>query len=125
VAQPTDSPPAGEKVASQPPAPREGALASSAPPAPAGEPAAGGQTDGKVRASPMARHIAAEHGLDLAGISGSGPQGRVIRADVEAAMAAPQPAASAEKATTADAEKASAADAEKAPAAGAEKAPAA
>jgi pyruvate dehydrogenase E2 component (dihydrolipoamide acetyltransferase) len=47
-------------------------------------------TDGKVRASPMARHMAAEHGLDLARLSGSGPQGRVIRADVEAAIAAPQ-----------------------------------
>jgi pyruvate dehydrogenase E2 component (dihydrolipoamide acetyltransferase) len=46
--------------------------------------------DGKVRASPMARHMAAEHGLDLTHISGSGPQGRVIRADVEAAIAAPQ-----------------------------------
>jgi len=42
--------------------------------------------NGKVRASPMARHIAAEHGLDLSGIQGSGPQGRVIRADVEAAL---------------------------------------
>jgi pyruvate dehydrogenase E2 component (dihydrolipoamide acetyltransferase) len=46
----------------------------------------------------MARHIAAEHGLDIARISGSGPQGRVIRADVEAALSAPsaeaaQPAA--------------------------------
>jgi pyruvate dehydrogenase E2 component (dihydrolipoyllysine-residue acetyltransferase) len=38
----------------------------------------------------MARHIAAEHGLDLAHISGSGPQGRIIRADVEAALAAPE-----------------------------------
>ena len=45
--------------------------------------------DGKVRASPMARHMAAEHGLDLARINGSGPQGRVIRADVEAALSAP------------------------------------
>src|SRR6266487_1300563 len=45
-----------------------------------------GQADAKVRASPMARHIAAEHGLELSGISGSGPQGRVIRADVEAAL---------------------------------------
>jgi pyruvate dehydrogenase E2 component (dihydrolipoamide acetyltransferase) len=44
--------------------------------------------DGKVRASPMARHLAAEHGLDLSNISGSGPQGRVIRADVEAALSA-------------------------------------
>jgi len=56
--------------------------------------------NGKVRASPMARHIAAEHGLDLSRISGSGPQGRVIRADVEAALSAPsaqppQPAAAA------------------------------
>jgi pyruvate dehydrogenase E2 component (dihydrolipoamide acetyltransferase) len=43
---------------------------------------------GKVRASPMARHIAAEHGLDLSRIHGSGPLGRVIRADVDAALAA-------------------------------------
>ena len=42
----------------------------------------------KVRASPLARHIAREHELDLATLQGSGPQGRVIRADVEAALAA-------------------------------------
>jgi pyruvate dehydrogenase E2 component (dihydrolipoamide acetyltransferase) len=34
----------------------------------------------------VARHIASEHGLDISSISGSGPQGRVIRADVEAAL---------------------------------------
>jgi pyruvate dehydrogenase E2 component (dihydrolipoamide acetyltransferase) len=34
----------------------------------------------------MARHIAAEHGLDITRIEGSGPQGRVIRSDVEAAL---------------------------------------
>jgi pyruvate dehydrogenase E2 component (dihydrolipoamide acetyltransferase) len=51
------------------------------------------EQDGKTRASPMARHIAAEHGLDLAAISGSGPQGRVIRADVEAALSGAQPTA--------------------------------
>jgi pyruvate dehydrogenase E2 component (dihydrolipoyllysine-residue acetyltransferase) len=55
-----------------------------------GETPDGGASNGKVRASPMARHIAAEHGLDLAHISGSGPQGRIIRADVEAALAAPE-----------------------------------
>jgi pyruvate dehydrogenase E2 component (dihydrolipoamide acetyltransferase) len=43
-------------------------------------------SNGKVRASPMARHIAEEHGLNLSDISGSGPQGRVVRADVEAAL---------------------------------------
>jgi pyruvate dehydrogenase E2 component (dihydrolipoamide acetyltransferase) len=37
----------------------------------------------------MARHIAAEHGLDLSQIQGSGPQGRVIRSDVEAAVSQP------------------------------------
>lgn len=34
----------------------------------------------------MARHIAAEHGLNLSDITGSGPQGRVVRVDVEAAL---------------------------------------
>jgi pyruvate dehydrogenase E2 component (dihydrolipoamide acetyltransferase) len=47
--------------------------------------------NGKIRASPMARHVAAEHGVDLAEISGSGPQGRVVRADVEAALGGPHP----------------------------------
>jgi pyruvate dehydrogenase E2 component (dihydrolipoamide acetyltransferase) len=47
-----------------------------------------GAEQGKVRASPMARHIAAEHGLDLGRIQGSGPLGRVVRADVEAALSA-------------------------------------
>jgi pyruvate dehydrogenase E2 component (dihydrolipoamide acetyltransferase) len=47
--------------------------------------------DGKTRASPMARHIAAEHGLALADIPGSGPQGRVIRSDVEAALKSATP----------------------------------
>jgi pyruvate dehydrogenase E2 component (dihydrolipoamide acetyltransferase) len=76
------------------PAARAPAPAQPAPPPPAraaepAEPAA----DGKVRASPVARHIAAEHGLDLAQIQGSGPQGRVIRSDVEAALAtSPTPA---------------------------------
>jgi pyruvate dehydrogenase E2 component (dihydrolipoamide acetyltransferase) len=38
-------------------------------------------------ASPLARRIAADAGLDLIGLPGSGPQGRVIRADVERALA--------------------------------------
>ncbi|MDQ7071223.1 MAG: pyruvate dehydrogenase complex dihydrolipoamide acetyltransferase [Rhodobacterales bacterium] len=53
---------------------------------------------GRVFASPLARRIAADKGLDLAGISGSGPRGRIVKADVigETAVAAmPVPAASA------------------------------
>lgn len=50
--------------------------------------------DGKVKASPVARRIAAEKGLDLGGIAGSGPEGRIIKRDVEGAtVAAPSPAA--------------------------------
>jgi pyruvate dehydrogenase E2 component (dihydrolipoamide acetyltransferase) len=45
------------------------------------------ESNGEVKASPMARRIAREHGLDLASIQGSGPGGRVIRDDVERAAA--------------------------------------
>jgi len=51
----------------------------------------------------MARHIAAEHGLNLSDISGSGPQGRVVRADVEAALSGgPPPPAQEQPAAQAD-----------------------
>jgi pyruvate dehydrogenase E2 component (dihydrolipoamide acetyltransferase) len=46
----------------------------------------------RILASPLARRLAAERGLDLASLSGSGPHGRIIRADVEAAAMAPGPA---------------------------------
>jgi pyruvate dehydrogenase E2 component (dihydrolipoamide acetyltransferase) len=50
----------------------------------------GASRDGKSRpkASPLARRIAAARGVDLAAVAGSGPQGRVIRADVDRAAAA-------------------------------------
>ncbi|NVJ04223.1 2-oxo acid dehydrogenase subunit E2 [Myxococcus sp. AM001] len=66
------------------------AEASAAPVAAA--PAAGGQGGGapastsKVLATPVTRRMAREHGLDLAAISGTGPQGRVTKADVVAAL---------------------------------------
>ncbi|AWM77496.1 dihydrolipoamide acetyltransferase family protein [Phenylobacterium parvum] len=43
---------------------------------------------GRILASPLARRLAAERGLDLSSLTGSGPHGRIIRADVEAASAA-------------------------------------
>jgi pyruvate dehydrogenase E2 component (dihydrolipoamide acetyltransferase) len=46
----------------------------------------------RILASPLARRLAAERGLDLASLSGSGPHGRIIRTDVEAAATAPGPA---------------------------------
>lgn len=49
-------------------------------------PAVGG--DGRVKASPLARRIARDSGLELSGIPGSGPGGRIVKADVERAIAA-------------------------------------
>jgi pyruvate dehydrogenase E2 component (dihydrolipoyllysine-residue acetyltransferase) len=46
---------------------------------------------GNVAATPAARKLAKEHGLDLESIRGSGPGGRITREDVEAALAAPAP----------------------------------
>jgi len=62
-------------------------------PAKAGKaPAAPQTTDGtRIFASPLARRIAAEKGLDLTRMTGSGPKGRIVKADVEAAQ--PQEAA--------------------------------
>ncbi|MGH7585349.1 MAG: dihydrolipoamide acetyltransferase family protein, partial [Gemmatimonadales bacterium] len=64
-------------------------------PAPAAAGAAGPGDGDRVKASPLARKIAAERGVDLAGIAGSGPAGRIVQRDVERApaRAAPQAAA--------------------------------
>ncbi len=43
----------------------------------------------RIFASPLARRIAADKGLDLGGITGSGPKGRIVKSDVEAAQAEP------------------------------------
>ncbi len=48
---------------------------------------------GRIFVSPIARRIAAEHNLDLAQIQGTGPGGRIIKEDVEAALARQQAAA--------------------------------
>ncbi|MEC7211099.1 MAG: 2-oxo acid dehydrogenase subunit E2, partial [Pseudomonadota bacterium] len=47
----------------------------------------------RLFASPLARRIAGDNGVDIAALSGSGPHGRILRRDVEAAMTAPAPAA--------------------------------
>ena len=76
----------------------------------AAAPAATAETSSGVRASPLARRLAKEAGLDLAAISGSGPKGRIVKADVEAAAkdggakaaAAPSAAPSAQPAMSDD-----------------------
>jgi pyruvate dehydrogenase E2 component (dihydrolipoamide acetyltransferase) len=64
-------------------------------PAEAGEPepVAARADGGRIKASPLARRIARERGLDLAAIAGTGPEGRVVAEDVERAAASPEPLA--------------------------------
>jgi pyruvate dehydrogenase E2 component (dihydrolipoamide acetyltransferase) len=70
-----------EPVSPSAPATPPGAPSPAEPPSPAG---VGG--DGRVKASPIARRIAHDRGLDLTGLSGSGPGGRIVKADVERAL---------------------------------------
>lgn len=55
-------------------------------------PAASSQDGGRVKASPLARRMAADNDIDIASLAGSGPDGRVIKRDVEAAIAGEAPA---------------------------------
>jgi pyruvate dehydrogenase E2 component (dihydrolipoyllysine-residue acetyltransferase) len=53
-----------------------------------------GSTNGRIKASPLARRIARERGVDLAQIRGTGPDGRIVAEDVERAQAEPETAPS-------------------------------
>ena len=66
-------------------------------------PAPKGQEGGRIFASPLARRIAKDKGLDLSQIEGSGPNGRIVKADVENAQPGqkPQAASATEKAAQA------------------------
>jgi pyruvate dehydrogenase E2 component (dihydrolipoamide acetyltransferase) len=55
--------------------------------------------NGRIFASPLARRMAQQAGLDLAALTGSGPQGRIVKSDIEAALSAARPATSAAPAT--------------------------
>src|SRR5207247_7041752 len=57
------------------------------------KPPAAQRDGGRVKASPLARRIARERGIDLAALSGTGPEGRIVAEDVERAGAGPSPPA--------------------------------
>ncbi len=57
--------------------------AESAPQAPAEE---APQDDARIKASPLARRLAREHDVNLGSLTGSGPEGRIVRRDIEAAL---------------------------------------
>ena len=64
--------------------------------APAAAPVPAASSGGaRVFASPLAKRIAAEKGINLSGVKGSGPNGRIVKADVESAKPGAAPAASA------------------------------
>jgi pyruvate dehydrogenase E2 component (dihydrolipoamide acetyltransferase) len=89
VTTPKPEPEVAKAAAAPAPAP-----APAAPPAPAAAPAP--SSGDRVKASPLAKRIAAQAGVDLAGVTGTGPNGRIVKADVEGKSGAPaalQPAA--------------------------------
>lgn len=96
LGDPSEAAPEVERKPVPPPAKREiePELKQTAVPARAAEPAPATadveELDGRVRISPVARRIAREAGLDVRGLRGSGPDGRILRRDVEAAIAAMQ-----------------------------------
>ncbi|WP_424932034.1 pyruvate dehydrogenase complex dihydrolipoamide acetyltransferase [Amaricoccus macauensis] len=83
---------AAPEAASAPAPEAAPAAAAAATPAPAAPSSSSGD---RIFASPLARRIAAEKGLDLTKVKGSGPHGRIVKADVESAK--PEAAAPAKK----------------------------
>ena len=102
-----EAPPPKKQAETEQPAPAKGQQPETAPPQPAKkeaatQPAAKAESkpkakrpsdEGRVKASPLARRLAAEEGLDISQIKGSGPERRVTETDVRAAMKS-KPAAS-------------------------------
>jgi pyruvate dehydrogenase E2 component (dihydrolipoamide acetyltransferase) len=97
--QPAPAATVSERPAGVPPQPRseDPAARQPSPAAPArpaavataAAPQAAGAAGGRVKASPLARKIASQSGVDLRLVQGSGPGGRIVRRDVEAAAARP------------------------------------
>ena len=83
TAAPSEAAATATKTEASPAAPEQTSPAPAAPQTAKGE---------RVFATPLARRIAADKGIDLSSMTGSGPHGRIIKADVENATAAPKTA---------------------------------
>ncbi|MFT4606162.1 MAG: pyruvate dehydrogenase E2 component (dihydrolipoamide acetyltransferase), partial [Rhodothermales bacterium] len=71
----------------------DGAVPAAAEPEAAPVPAVSAGSNSRVKASPLARRMATEHDIDIGQLAGSGPDGRVIKRDIEAAIAGDVPRA--------------------------------
>src|SRR5215218_9687212 len=113
-AQPEAEQQDGERLSEEEPsaeqASEEPAAAPVAEPEAEGEGEASGEENGRIKASPVARRMARELGLELAALEGTGPGGRIVKADVEAASGSPR-----QETAEAEAPAEEAAPAEKAP----------
>jgi pyruvate dehydrogenase E2 component (dihydrolipoamide acetyltransferase) len=89
VAAPAEPADAGSARPSAPEAPAEPQ------PAPSDSAPAESPANGRVKASPLARRLARERGIDIATLQGTGPEGRIVARDVEGAQARPAAAATA------------------------------
>jgi len=86
------------------PAPKPATTPAPLPPSPAAPPTTAppaARTEGRTKASPLARKVARERGLDLGAVAGSGPEGRIVLRDLDQAGAASVAAAAAAPAFTA------------------------
>jgi pyruvate dehydrogenase E2 component (dihydrolipoamide acetyltransferase) len=91
----TEAPKAAEPAKAPEPAKAEAPKPAAAPVAAAPAPAKTAD-GGRIFASPLARRLAEQKGIDLAGVSGSGPHGRIVKVDIDKAQpgaAKPAPAA--------------------------------
>lgn len=91
-AAPAASPDANTETPAAAPAREHAPDASAAAPSPPEPASAPAEDIGRVKASPLARRMASEQGVSLAQVQGTGPGGRVIRRDVEAAASSAPPA---------------------------------
>ena len=86
-APPRPAPAASPQAPPGPPRATHAGPSAPSPPVPVASPA-GPSDEGWVRASPVARRLAREAGIDLGAVPGSGPQGRILERDVETFLAA-------------------------------------
>lgn len=85
------APKAVAPVASSAPKPEPEVAATAPTPAPVAAPTK--STGDRIKASPLAKRVAADKGVDLAALTGTGPNGRIVKADVEGAKAGTAPVA--------------------------------